>query len=77
MDNPGGTVSAMKAYQITGMENLAKLYGITLINPVKNGIYTYNKNAKYTVNKAFIDAEAIINLAKIEKRICSHCSPVR
>jgi len=66
MDNPGGTVSAMKAYQITGMENLAKLYGITLINPVKNGIYTYNKNAKYTVNKAFIDAEAIINLAKLK-----------
>ncbi|MBC8382917.1 MAG: DUF362 domain-containing protein [Candidatus Cloacimonetes bacterium] len=66
MDNPGGTVSTMKAYQLTGMENLAKLYGITLINPVKNGIYTYNKNAKYIVSKAFIDAEAIINLAKLK-----------
>jgi len=66
MDNPGGTVNAMRAYQLTGMESLVKLYEITLINPVKIGIYTYNMNAKYTVNKAFIDAEAIINLAKLK-----------
>ena len=66
IDNPGGTVSAVRAYQMTGMESLAKLYGITLINPVKNGIYRYEMHAKYTVSKAFIDAEAIINLAKLK-----------
>ena len=66
MDNPGGTVTAMRAYQLSGFESLAKLYGITLINPFKNGIYTYKKNTKYSVSKAFIDAEAIINLAKLK-----------
>ncbi|MBN2017730.1 MAG: DUF362 domain-containing protein [Candidatus Cloacimonetes bacterium] len=66
MDNPGGTVSVVRAYQLTGMENLSKQYGIQLINPFRNGIYTFNKKVKYTVNKAFIDAEAIINLAKLK-----------
>ncbi|HEX38064.1 MAG TPA: DUF362 domain-containing protein [Candidatus Cloacimonetes bacterium] len=66
MDNPGGTVTQKKVYQQTGMADLAARYGIEIKYSLHDGIYHFEKKTKYTINKSFIDAEAIINLSKMK-----------
>ncbi len=66
MDNPGGTTTQKKVYQQTGMTDLAERYGIELKYSLHDGMYHFEKKTKYTINKSFMDAEAIINLCKMK-----------
>jgi len=66
MDNPGGTVTQKKVYQQTRMADLVKTYAIEIKYSLHDGIYHFNKKTRYTINKSFIDSEAIINLCKMK-----------
>lgn len=64
-DSSGGTIPTKRVWQVTGLQDLAGKFAVTLLNFSEGGIHeSKTGNMTFNTSKYFWDADAVINVCK-------------